>query len=347
MQDLIQIKTTPPSIVANFDEIEAQLREHLQQFDVVVTPEHVGDAKKLRTELRKQISELDARIKDALKDASEPIREADERRKALVQLGRDVDAKIKEQVDRCEAETKKKVEQLLNEQREQLWLKYGVDDEFKSAEFDDLVKLTSITKKGRLSKSATDALDSRVRDDKALQDRTEHRLAALSGISYEMGLAAPLTRDHVQHFLFVGDDRYNAELQRILDAEVDRQAKAEQRAREQAERDQRAKAEAEQREADRQRRIEDAAAAERATPQEAAAEPRTEEVPPWKPEPAPAPVQADSDGKVSYLVVATFEIRVHPNTTIDQIRAGAEQVLQSAGIKTLRNVTAQKKQAAA
>lgn len=358
MQELMKITTTPAQIAANFDEVEGQLREYLKQYDVVVSPDHVGDAKKLRTELRKQISELDNRIKDALKDASEPIRQADERRKQLVQLGRDVDAKIKEQVERCEAETKKKVQHLLFERRAALWQDYGVSDEFLNAEIGDLVKLTAITKKGKLAKSATDALDARVREDKALQDRTEKRLAELAGASYEAGLASPLTRRDVRPFLFANDDVYQANLQELLDTQAEREHKAEQRAKEQAERDARQKAEAEQREADRQRRIEDAAAAEHSTPQERAADP--------VPEPATVDTSAAereigerrkreaeelraekpaTDGKVEWAVVATFLIRTPPQVSSDAIRAEARRVLEAAGIKTLRNVTAQRKPA--
>jgi hypothetical protein len=369
MQELITINTTPAAIHANFDEVESKLTEYLRRFDVVVTADSVADAKKLATDLNKQIGELDRRIKDAIAEAGAPIREADERRKQLVKLGQDVRAKIREQVDLFEDATRAQVEQLLNDRREELWLKYGVDDEFKAAEFDDLVKLTSMTKKGRLAKAAADTLDARVRDDKALQDRTERRLSDLTARSYEAGLAAPLGRDHVVGFLFGKDDTYERELQRILDAEIDRQSKAEQRAWEQAEREAAQKVEAERKEAERQQRLADAARTEQAAPYEPGADEPAPDVqtgvPPWEdpgaanagqnipeniPDPDPAPERSSTpavDGKVPWVVVATFELRVPAATTLEEIRAGTEAVMAKAGIKALRNVSAQRKQRSA
>lgn len=347
MQELIRIDYSPATIAANFEEIEARLQEYLRDYDVVVTADGVGDAKKLRTELRKQITDLDTRIKEVLKDASEPIRQADERRKELVKLGRDVDAKIKEQVDRFEDETREKARLLLHSEREKLWMDLNVNEDFHSAEFDDLVKLSAVTKKGSLTKAASDELGKRVRADKALQDRTERRLAGLASASYEAGLHAPLTRDHVQHFLFADDEKYTAELQRILDAEVERQKKAEQRVREQAEREAQQKAEAEAKEAERQRRMEEAAQAEAAAPPQ-----KTEEPPPRipgpdnQPEPQPATTPPNSAGqdKVAWCVVATFEVHVSPTVTRDAIKAEAQRVIEAAGITTLRNVSAQRSQ---
>lgn len=357
MQDLIKIETTPPSIVANFDEIEAQLQEYLRQYDVVVSADGVGDAKKLRTELRKQITELDTRIKEALKDASAPIREADERRKQLVKLGRDVDAKIKEQVDRFEDETRVRAHAVLEQTRADLWDEYSITAEFRRAEFEDLVKVTALTKKGSLAKATGDELEKRVRDDKALQDQTEKRLAGLAGASYDAGLAAPLTRDHVEHFLFAGDDKYAAELQRILDAEVERQHRAEQRVRDNAEREAHQKAEAEAKEAERQRRMEDAARAESGAPE---APQGAEETPPWEDEPpavgadgapdapaVPPPGTEPVAGRDTWYVVLTFEVRVPAGTSRDDIKAQARSIVDERALKTLKNITAQKRQGVA
>jgi hypothetical protein len=253
--DLVSIQVTPPTIIGNFDEIEARLREQLRRFDIVVNPAELTEAKRLRTELRKQTAELNRRIKEALADVAAPIREAEERRKALKKLGEEVDAKIKEQIDRCEAQTKEEVARLLSLERHALYQRHGVRTEFHCAEYDDLVKMTGITGKGKLAKSTRETLESRVLADRSLQDRTDRRLAELTSASLDADLAAPLTRPHVEHFLFEPDDAYGRHLRQLLDTEIDRQAKAEQRARERQEREAQQKADAERRENERQERL--------------------------------------------------------------------------------------------
>lgn len=180
--------------------------------------------------------------------------------------------------DLSKDERRQKAHDLLDDLRAALWDQHGVDAEFYRAEFDDLIKLTSLTKTGRLTKAARTALEARVRDDKERQDRS-----------------------------------------------------------------------LQQREADRQRRLEDAARAEHATPQEQAAEPGEvdDQGAPWDSEAAErhsGPVKPDTDGRVEWAVVATFMIRVAPTVTSDAIRAEARRVLEAAGIKTLKNVSAQRKQ---
>jgi len=353
MQDLIRIKTTPAQIAGNFDEVEAQLTEYLRQYDVVVTQDSVANAKKLATELNKQIGELDRRIKEALAEASAPIKEADEKRKHLVQLGKDARAKIQEQVKRYEDETRKLAAQLLDDYRESLWRDHGVSVKYQHAEYEDLVKLTAVTKSGNLAAAVKKDLETRVRDDKAMQDRTGRRLAELSGASYEAGLAAPLTRDHVEHFLFAADEKYAAELQRILDAEVERQNKAEQRAREQAQREAQQKAEAERREKARQERMEQAGPPDSVDAQ--GAEYRTMDTPAGNTahvvtqpssDDTPAP-QSRGDDTVTWSVVMTFEVRVPATVTADEIKREARSIVKPEALKTLKNIGAQKARQAA
>lgn len=353
MQDLIRIDYSPATIDANFDEVEAQLRDWLTRYDVIVSPDAVTDARKLRTDLREKIKELDQRIKDVLAEAGAPIKQADERRKQLVQLGRDVDAKIKEQIQRYDDEKRAKAEQLLSEHTAALWDDHGVRQEFQKTTYGDLVKPSALTKQEKLTKNAKTALHSRVREDKALQDRTDRRLAELAGKSYEAGLAAPLTRDHVEHFLFLTDDAYEHELQRIVDAEVDRQQKAEQRLREKQERERQQQAETERREAERQQRMEDAARAEQQAPEATTPAPATTESYPGQhgdsaalhsESPAATPA---ADGKETWHVVMTFEIRVPAGTTLDQIKAEARWALPERMLNTLANITAQQSQRAA
>jgi hypothetical protein len=125
------------------------------------------------------------------------------------------------------------------------WAELDVAEEFRQAEFDDLVMVSAVTKAGSLAGKQKTILQNRCRDDRRIQDRTERRLLELENASLRAGLSAPLTRDHVEHFLFADDERYSRELERILTAEVQRQEEAEKRMRERIEREAKQKAEAE------------------------------------------------------------------------------------------------------
>ena len=102
-----------------------------------------------------------------------------------------------------------------------------VDDEFRSAVVAPLVKLTALTKKGRLTAKASDDVAALVAADKQLQDQTKMRLVMLENQSFKAGLTAPLARGHVESFLFAADDLYQEGLGRVMEAELARQKEIE------------------------------------------------------------------------------------------------------------------------
>lgn len=231
MQELITVESQPAEIAVNYDELKAALEADLKKYDVVVTEDTLADAKKLATELNKQRKAIDDRRKAEVAKASEPVRVFDQQMKDLAGLYEDGRKKILEQVKRFEDEARETARQLLEQKRDEYWVDHEVGPEFRKAEYQDLVNLSALTKKGALTSAVKKSLHDRVKDDRALQDRTERRLLELENASHRAGLAAPLTRDHVAHFLFESDDKYKLELDRILEAEVKRQQAAEERER--------------------------------------------------------------------------------------------------------------------
>lgn len=267
MQELIAVESRPAVLDVNFQEMKAHLQRELKKYDVVVTHDTVGDAKKLATELNQTANVIDQRRKDEVAQVSEPIRAFDANMRELVTLCKDGRQKILDQVKRFEDEARRRVSDLLHVHRDRLWAEYKVQPEFRNANYDDLVLLTSMTAKGNLAKSAADKLEAYVRDDKEVQDRTGMRLLELENRSYKAGLSAPLTRDHVHRFLQADDETYERELLRILDAEILREEQAQQRMREQIEREQRQQEEAARKaaeEAEHRRRYEQEGAERRA-----------------------------------------------------------------------------------
>ncbi len=324
MQELVIIEKKPAVLVANFDQVKAALTQELERYNIVVTADTVVAAKKLATELNasKKV------IKDAGRAAfDESVLPANEFMKKVGELIDQVEQSrqtLLTQVQKFEDQTREKVRALLIDYRNLLWEQHSVAVEFRKAEFSDLILLTSITKTDNLAKSPKDALESRVRDDKGAQDKTNMRLLLLENESYKAGLAAPLTRDHVQSFLFASDEDYQSQLQRILASEVNRQNAAEERLRQQIAK-------------------ENVRAAEQAPAPQVVSAPAQVEVtkaPPQEPAPvAQAISQPLANGKVEVYVTANFRLEVNPKIDDSAIAAELRRVMEKAGITSLDSVS--------
>lgn len=377
MQELINVSAVPAKLAVNFDELKKHLEHELERYAVVVTLDTVADAKKLATELNKTAGVIDARRKDEVAKVSGPIKAFDAQMKELVELCKGGRQKILDQVKRFEDETRAVLGELLHKRRAELWAELAVDGEFQRAETEDLILLTAITVKGNLAASAASKLEARVRDDKALQDRTKMRLLELENQSYRSGLAAPLSRDHVEPFLFADDARYTSELNRILDAEKRREQEAEARMRERLEREARQKAEQERLDAERERiRAEERERAEREAQENVGrgagrsemgtargaqsvmrVQTWAEEAPSVQP-PAPpfgdeAPFEdeepfgdeaAQAPGASAWMVTATFKVIAPRGAGQREIGSELRRVLEAAGVSTLVSVSAVRKQ---
>lgn len=358
MHDLTAIKSHPGRVEVNYEEIKAHLEQEVARYDIVVTADTVKDSKKLATELNKTATELDRRMKAAIDEARAPIDAAHEQRKELVGICKEGRRKILEQVERYEEQTREKARSLLSYRRAEQWLGQGVNEEFQCAEYEDLVKITAVTATGNLSKAARDEIDRRVMDDKALQDRTELRLAKLEAASYRAGLDAPLTRNHVEPFLFADDERYAAELQRIIDSELERQRLAEQRRQAREQREQEAAEARERADAERAARRDEAAQkqGEATEPQPigTAPYPPTEPGPigagstpppdpellPWEqPDETVEPTPSEG-GRVPWTVTCTFSTSTEPGVSAEAVERELRRVLEKAGISTLTSLSA-------
>lgn len=321
---LMKIESAPAQVSVNFEELKKQLSEHVAQYDVVVTADGVKDAKELATQLNKEKGELNRIRKEKIDEVSAPIKAFDDQMKELIGLYEEGRQKILEQVKKFEDETREQVRDLLADRRREMWQELGVDEEFRRAEYDDLIKLTAITGKGNLAAAAKRDIDARCQADRSLQDRTSTRLLELENRSYKAGLKAPLTRDHVEPFLFDDEERYEAEIERILTAEVARQDRIESEARQKMQREE------ERRQAEE---------AERAAREEAQQAEAVEKSGTGAPKEASAPEPA-TDGKVAWSVTCTFRVECSPKVTKAQIEQQLQKVLAEAGITTLQSVNA-------
>lgn len=336
-QELISIDNTPAIIDVNFEELKAALAKDLEKYDVVVTAETVADAKKLATELNATKAVIGKRRKEEVAKASEPVKVFDGKMKDLETMCEEGRQKILAQVKTFEDETRDLAAHLLAELLEKLFADNEVEAEFRRAQFGDLVKLTAVTKTENLTAAVTKELEGRVRDDKAIQDRTKMRLLELENKSYTAGLAAPLTRNHVEHFLFADQGEYEAQLQRIIDSEIQRQEVAEQRQREKIEREQRQAEQARQEREEREARL---AQQQEESQDEPSPEPSSgDEGQPDEQSTQEGPAAEVAPGRVRCKATCTFSTTVAQGVSAEAVEAELRKVLAKAGINTLDTVT--------
>lgn len=304
-----------PVIKVNYDDVRADLEKRLEDYRLAVTEDTVKDAKKAAAELSAMKKDFDERRKEVIRLVSAPIDAENKRLRDLISLIDDGRKHITDQVDVFEnkrkAEAKDKAIAYLAEQR----VEKGVDPEYQTHHVEDLAKLGTLTAKGNLTAAAINTIRDRVNNEKALQDTVERRTLELENLCYKAGLRAPLSREHVDHFIKDEAEVYARKLEALIHAEVERQiagdlAKAEQEARTSEGRP---------------------AGSQAPEPREYEAPEQSEPEPVKQAEPAPVP----SGPTIEAEVTAVFRVSVPPSLTDEQITAELRRVLESAGINTL------------
>ena len=352
MKDLIRIEAKPALLSVNFAELEKHLAKELEKYDVVVTGDTVKDAKALATELNATKKIIDTRRKDEVAKASEPVKQFDANMKKLVAMCEAGRQKILDQVQRFEDETRAKALELLTEYRVERWTDLAVNDEFRRAQINDLAILSAVTGKGALAASARRSVDERVMADKSMHDRTERRLLLLENQSLKAGLASPLTRDHVNSFLFEPEEVYQAQLDRIIESEVKRQEEAEQKLREKIQRENVAAAEKQVQETISQAK--EVGVIDRDLLDEAsqtAADLASSIISKEPDQSDTAQTQSSrscgESNTVTCFIVCSFELQVDPRAPEEVIRKKFMAKMEAAGFQSLVSVRVNKQQAAA
>lgn len=252
--DLVVINTTPAAIAFNYEETKAWLEQELKQYDVVVTADTLAGSKRLATELNKLAGDISKRRRAAVETVSTPIKAFEDKAKFLEKMCKEGRQKLLDQIQVFEDETRAKAKTELERFRLEEWDHHCVAEEFRRTQVEDLIKISAVTKTGKLTAASCNEIRNRVHADKQLQQQTEMRLLHLENQSYKAGLAAPLTRAHVEPFLFAPDDEYNKRLDAMLASELEREKVAEERSRKRFEEEQRRAEEEAQRKAEAERR---------------------------------------------------------------------------------------------
>lgn len=243
---LTKIDSVPAVLRLNYDEVKTAISAYLEKYrNVIITEDGVKAGKELIAEINVTRKELDKRRKEAIESASEPIKLFDAQMRELIAMHDELKEAIRSQTDKFDEEQKIKAAQLIEQALNSAWDELVVAPEFRKATASDLALLTSLTGKGNLTTKVVSEIKQRAQDNKNLQIQTDFRLKDLELQSYKAGLAAPLTRAHIEPFLFVGDSEYNAKLSALIGNEIEREKRAVEAHRAKIEAEMRAKQEAE------------------------------------------------------------------------------------------------------
>ncbi len=327
--ELMCVQSTPAVISVNFVEIKEALTKALEKYDVVVTADTLADAKKLRTELNKNATEFDKRRKAAVEQVSGPIKEFEAQMKELVAMCKGGVEKLGSQISVVEIETLNNIRNLLGEALGREWDALNVSAEYRKSNITDLVLLGSITSTGKLTGKVVNDIKSRALDDKGAENTIKLRLSELENRSYRAGLKAPLTRAHVEVFLFAPEADYSQRLEAMLQSEVQRQEQAETQLREQMAREQERNRQAQEVAEQRIREAEERARQAEENAQRAAEQAAQQQAAPvaQHQEPAPAQQAAASDTltvKTYYAPMGEKRVTLNKPDPISSAQAALE-----------------------
>ena len=226
----IVISSTLPVINGNFDEIKAELKNQLKQFDLIVDESSVKTAKSMATQINKLSNEIDALRKKEIAKLSAPLKDFEAKMKELKNLCQDSRQNLLSQVKVYDEKRLAQVKELLLAELQNAYIHYGVKKEFQTLKIDDMVMLTNLTKGGALTKKAKDAIGEKVSKIKQLQEKIDTRLLTLEAICFKSGLNTPLTRENINHFLMVdSNDEYLDKLTSLIHNELRRLQESEAR----------------------------------------------------------------------------------------------------------------------
>jgi hypothetical protein len=219
------INTVPAKVDTNYEAVKTKLESEIEQYNIVVTADTVGEAKKLATKLNKVKQEIARRRKEEVAKITAPGKDLDVKVKELEAMCEEGRQKILVQVESFESATLKLAKIALEELLEKTYKDQKIGPEFQTATVDNLVKLSGVTASGRLTKASREGIAAKVAECEVRQTRTALRLSELENESHKAGLQAPLSREHIAGFLFEEDDQlYANNLSALIDRELERQA---------------------------------------------------------------------------------------------------------------------------
>lgn len=216
-----------PEVTTNVEDLKNWLNLELQKANFVVTPENEKFAKEKATEINKIRTEISTSRKNLVKTLSVPIKAIDDDLKGLEVTAENARNGILEQLEVFANKRRALCETLCQETLSELYAEFGIEKEFQTVSFSDLVIVSNVTEKGNLAKIARDGIKSRVNEALIKQDTQKSRIVSLKNRCETAGLKVVFSHDDIKHFVGEPEAEYNKKLDVMISREVERQNKLE------------------------------------------------------------------------------------------------------------------------
>lgn len=236
---LIVLEQTKKIVEFNnsFEQLEKEIVNQLNddKYNSIVTMDNFKVMKETSQELgriAKYVS--DFRIAKVKAESTE-IKLFEDNFKRVTNLIKEKQETIRDGLEVFEEQTKLQVKTVCKEYCAELIVANNIREEFANIDLEDMTQTGYMTAKGAISAKGKSEVEARVNLKLSLQNRTDMRIMQLENKCFKSGLQIPLSKEHVQGFLFDDDASYETKLNNLIVAEIARNERVAEIARNEAE----------------------------------------------------------------------------------------------------------------
>ena len=208
---------------AKMESLESLVVQELEkaEYNSIVTMDNFKVMKESSLYLGKVAKDIsDFRIAK-VKEETQDIKIFEDSLKKFTSMFKSKQDEIKKGLDIFEEETRKQVKAVCIAYFDDYSLEVGLSDEFKNVNLEDMTQTGFMTASGAISKKGKEEVEKRVQVQLNLQNKVQNRLMMLENECLKAGIE-PLTKQHIQGFLFADDNTYINNLNMLIDSELKR-----------------------------------------------------------------------------------------------------------------------------
>ena len=208
---------------AKMESLESLVVQELEkaEYNSIVTMDNFKVMKESSLYLGKVAKDIsDFRIAK-VKEETQDIKIFEDSLKRFTSMFKSKQDEIKQGLDVFEEETRKQVKAVCIAYFDDYSLEVGLSDEFKNVNLEDMTQTGFMTASGAISKKGKEEVEKRVQVQLNLQNKVQNRLMMLENECLKAGIE-PLTKQHIQGFLFADDNTYISNLNMLIDSELKR-----------------------------------------------------------------------------------------------------------------------------
>ena len=208
---------------AKMESLESLVVQELEkeEYNSIVTMDNFKVMKESSLFLGKVAKDIsDFRIAK-VKEETQDIKIFEDSLKRFTNMFKSKQDEIKQGLDVFEEETRKQVKAVCIAYFDDYSLEVGLSDEFKNVNLEDMTQTGFMTASGAISKKGKEEVEKRVQVQLNLQNKVQNRLMMLENECLKAGIE-PLTKQHIQGFLFADDNTYISNLNMLIDSELKR-----------------------------------------------------------------------------------------------------------------------------